>query len=817
MPLPTLYTKGSLRSLNPKVPKEELDNYIPVHYVLNICMHKLNKQKDVNRHDRLFLLKSETGSGKTTAFILELYRVMYLKNYSMFPEKVAEQKQAFRKFLPSDFTVFDFPDDEYTLANRKAGTIKTVSKKLHYIACTQPKSVTAREKADENASEPFNPDIILGENIGYSTGNFKMGFRNTEGMLYLTMGSMAQYLKTHTDQEIMERYDVICIDECHERSVELDCGVKYLRDILDRNAGNPYMPLIIFMSATFEISKFASYMGTPAENAVFVVGESSTKEIRWLKTPMADYYAGCAKLVMQIHNEFISDIPEERDVLIFVSGDPAAKRMKKAIEALDKNGELLLLIVTSTTYNANQAELMNLLNNFTVTEAAEYAKKPTATRRVSIATNVIETGLTIKTLKYVIETGWEKTSAYSPIHNLAQLLTKPLTQSSATQRFGRVGRRFFGYVYPLYSEEDYNYLDQYALPSIYTSNITKNVMEIMYSAIPAEQVFMPLSPQQFSAFIKECLPECAKVTDESNNCYNLLISDRNVRDQNIIFGAEQFALKPYPPKMLDNLPQDTYITCRNKLINLGFYGTYIGYIASKISRLSAENIRMVMAGYAYGCSINDLLTIASLAASTEGKYMVDRMGAKREKRPAFSIFTIARDLISKESLQKYYFGDIGNFLNLFHDDFIRGLMIMRWVVMKCRQKGARNIEKECSNVGLKWRDLMISLDDRMSAVKDFNKYGFTNIFPELDFNSETIVDDICRIKRCIYAGFKNNVAYLTASNTYKTPSGLEFNYSGYALRRPKKVIYSFLFMKERPQSVFYDVSTNSVCSLDGII
>lgn len=815
MPPPTLYIKGSLRSLTPKIPKEELDNYVPVHYVLNICMHKLNKQKDVNRHDRLFLLKSETGSGKTTAFILELYRVMFAKSFSMFSEKDAEIKMSFKKILPSDFTAFDFPDDEYTIANRQSGNIKTVSKKLHYIACTQPKSVTAKEKADENSTDWFNPDIILGENIGYSTGNFKLGFKNKEGMLYLTLGSMYQYLKTHTDVEVMERYDVICIDECHERSIELDCSMLYLLNFINRNAGNPFMPLIIFMSATFEIDKFANFMQTPPENAVFVVGEASTKEIVWPQKPLNDYYADCAKLVLKIHNDNISDSMLERDILIFIHGDSAARKVRKEIEAIDTKKELLLITVTRLTYNANPVELMNLLNNYTMEEAAANSENKSATRRVSIATNIIETGLTIKTLKYVIETGWEKTSAYAPIHNLGQLLTCPLTQSSAMQRFGRVGRKFFGYVYPLYTEADFNSLKKYSLPQIYNNNITKNILEIMFAAIPAEQVFMPLNEKQFDAFISKCLPECINLDDDSNNCYNSLITERNVLSDNIEFNKHK--LESYPPKMLDNIPQDTFLTSRNRLINLGFYGTYLGYIASKINRLSAENIRMVMAANCYGCSMNDLLNIASLSASTEGKYMANFMDAKRTKKPKFSIFSIARDLITRDTINKYYFGDIGNFLQLFHDDFIRGLMIIKWVINKCRKGGIKNIEKECTNVGLKWRDLMVALDDRMNAVKDFNKYGFVNIYPELDFNSENIIDEICRIKKCIYAGYKNNIAYLQDNNTYKTSSGIEFTYDGYALRKPKKIIYAFLFMKEKPGSIFYEITTNCICSLDGII
>jgi Helicase conserved C-terminal domain len=819
---PTLYIKGSLRSLNDKIQKQELDNYVPMHYIINICMYKLAKKEKVNRHDRLFLLKSETGSGKTTAFILDLFRTMFTRSLALFNQQDADAKQAFRRMLPSDFSVFDFPDDEYTLKNRSEETIKPVYKKFHYIACTQPKSVTARGKAEENSSEKFNPDIKLGDNIGYSTGNYKYGFSSKEGIIYLTLGSMFQYLKTHTDVEIMERYDIICIDECHERSVDLDFTLCLLLEFMNRNTGNPDMPLIIFMSATFEIEKFARYMETSSNNAAFVVGETSNKEIIWLDAPTENYHEEAAKMVMKVHSENESDPSDQRDILIFINGDADAKKIKREIELIDIAKEILITTVTRASYNANPTELMNLINNFTIMEAASYAKKPSATRRVSIATNIIETGLTINSLKYVIDTGYEKSSAYSPIHDVRKLLDRPITQSSAMQRYGRVGRKFPGIVLPLYTKQDFDALEQYSLPQIYSCNITKNILEIMFATIPAEQVFMPLLQQQFEKFVQKCLVDCVDIGDDSNNCNNIFIGQRNLCEENFNFIAaksqidEPVKVQNYPHHLLDNIPQDTFIISRNKLIGLGFFGTYLGYIASKISRFSAENIRMVMAGNAYGCSINDLLTIGSIAAATECKYIVSPTESFLTGKPKFSIFNLLRELLDKDIVKKYYFGDVSNFIYLFHDDFIRGLMIVRWVVAKAR-KGLRSIERECLNMGIKWSELMLALDDRMSAAKDFNKFGFVNLYPELNFNCENIIDEVCRIKKCIYAGYKFNIAYLQENNMYKTPTGIEFSYLGYVLKRPKKIIYSHLFMKNKPGSIYYEVTTNCICSLDGII
>jgi hypothetical protein len=817
---PTLYSPGSLIPLNPKVSKDELDKYLPIHYILNVVAYKLAKEK-VNIHDRLLFVKAETGSGKTTVFPVELFRSMFTKNLAQFGE-AEDEKASFRQMLPSNFSIFDFPDDKYTVANRKKG-IQQVSKKQFYIGCTQPKTLTAVEKAKENAeSSDYNPDIELGVNTGYATGNFKKRFSNIAGILYMTLGNFFQQLKAiDASERLMSKYVCIMIDECHERMLDLDGSVCYLRNLLRENAGNPSFPLIIFMSATFDLPKFASYFDTPKENAVYVVGESAKKTITYLETPTLNYMTAIAEKVMDIHKNNMDDPPNERDILIFVHGSPDDREIAEAIRRLDTNKEFVILTINSKNYSS-QPELIDLLSRMTIAEAGKTVKQPNAFRRVSISTPVAETGLTIPTLKYVIDSGWEKAPYYSPTHNLPFLITKPVTQSSAIQRFGRVGRKFYGYAFGMYTEADFAKFEEYKAPDIYTNDLTKTLLEVMFANLnmqdESSRANRNLSESEFSKFRSKCLGECITGTpSECNFIFNTVKDDKPFIDS-ALQHTDQLSNGDSPPEMLDKITQDMYIVGRNKIIACGFYGNYIGYIASRIPRLSIESIRMILASFAYGASFNDMVNIAIILEAKSNMYLYGRMDEEmsKGKNTQFSIYRLLKEIISDEIARKHYFGDVRNFVEIFYDDFLRALAILRYVVSSLKSSGPTKTREKCGKLGINYNGLMLILDSRKSITDAFRQFGFVEQVKELDFNDEQIVNEVCRIKKCIYAGYKNNIGYLKDGN-YETSTGIQFSVPIFTHRKPKTLIYNSLISMSKRKSVLYDVKADSVCSLDGII
>lgn len=811
---PTLYSKGSLVSLNKKVSKEELDNYVPIHYILNIIMYKLNKE-NVNIHDRYLFVEAETGSGKTTVIPVELNRAKFTKNLSIFGKDEAE-KQSYRDKLPTDLSIYDFPDDKYTLANRKKG-INPIRKSHHYIACTQPKTLTAVEKAKENADAPYNPDLELGVNIGYVTGTFKQRFMQPDGILYETLGYLGQELKSaDAFDRIRQKYWVVIVDECHERSTELDFSIKCIKDFVIRGAGDPSMPLFIFMSATFDRAKFASYLETPIENSVFVIGETAKKTIKYLDEPAVNYIEDIADMVMKLHKEGKDDPDDERDILIFVHGSPDNRMIIEALRKRDTEEEFIILDIDSTKYN-NDPFLIEVLSKMTIQEAAKVTKLPKANRRVTVSTPVAETGLTIPTLKYVIDSGWEKTGFYSPIHNLPFLITKPVTKSSSVQRFGRVGRKFYGYAYGMYTEEDFNRLDEYKAPDIYTSDLTKLLLEVTYSNLPLDTAHKRLSIKDFKKFAKKCIGDCVEGTpEECNYMYNSISNNEPFIDETLL--AVKDGDHDYPPQMLDPITQDMYLVGRNRIISLGFYGNYLGYIASRISRLSVESIRMIMSSLVYGASLNDMVNIAIIMEAKCDGYMYDVMKAKRSKGKVslFNYPQLLKEIIKPEVIKKHYLGNIHNFTEIFYDDFIRSLAIIRFVVATVKKVGPSKTMAKCQTVGINFVGLMKALEIRKNVFDTFASFGFINTVPEFDFNGENIIDEICRIKRCIYCGYKNNIGYLK-ENHYETTTGITFTAPIYTQRKPRKIIFNKLITTGKPRTITYAVKADSVCSLEGII
>ena len=194
------------------------------------------------------------------------------------------------------------------------------------------------------------------------------------------------------------------------------------------------------------------------------------------------------------------------------------------------------------------------------------------------------------------------------------------------------------------------------------------------------------------------------------------------------------------------------------------------------------------------------------------------MDEKRSKGKfkSFSIMNLIEDLIDKDTLRKDYFGSAWNFVELFYDDFIRALMIIRWVTFKAKKSGPSGTLKACNNMGIKFATLMKILEPRRSIIDSFKEMGIVNIVNELDFNGNDIINEICRIKKCIYSGYKNNVAYLR-NGEYENSSGLKFGTNIFIKRKPEKIIYNNLMMKSKPKSIYYSVSADMVCSLDGVI
>lgn len=853
MGIPTLYIPGSLQPLSNKIKKEELDEYVPMHYILEVIRHKTEKTEK-NIHDHIFLLKSETGTGKSTAFIVETYRRFLSHDYKLFRGDALEQVKSFIKPMDFDFSIYDFPDDKYTIANRKEGFLPVI-KRQEIIACTQPKVLTAVSKAKEIAMESYNPDMELGVNIGYSTGNFKMSISERKGVKFATLGSFVQSMKIRSDKEIMETYVMIMIDECHITSKELYVGMAYIRTFLRKNAGNPMCPLFIFMSATFDVKLYGEFLGTHFENSVLVRGSESKYEKQfheeYLKLRNIDRPAEVKSLVEETYEKAIwlhennkNDDPSQADILIFVPGMSAneGRGILKMLQAYEHVEEYIIYELNSQVVDKNDSSVAKI-ESMKLDEVKKIEGKPKAIRRITITTNVAETGITIKALKYVIDTGLNKTMLYSPNHRLKYLVSKNVTRSAVEQRMGRVGRDFYGYAYAMYSEELYKQLPEYEQPDMYRMDVSKDLIDLMFAKIGPEYIKHKMDFDKFVKFMGTCIdpaaPLCSKANDNCGSVYvNHMIKDSQLVPNPNFYESEE--ITDHPVELLTKMPQDLYVSCISKITMLGFNGTYAGYLASRMNRSSIEGCRMMITAMGYGVSISDAATM-SILMDSQFDYRVEFRDSKslstsKVKYPMFSYRKILTEFFSDSPsvLKEFCFGNVQDFIDMVQDDLIEGLIVFRYVVKLMRsitpaqiasfkptrpheQKTNRApsmlnvLERKCYEVGINLMKMRHMLINRVALIAGCVKLGINNIHPEVEFGKD-IANDIARIKRCIYSGLKCNTL-TKEGKKYKTSTGVLLS----ARTKAKHVLYTAIKVMPNPQSIMFDVSAVGTCSMDGWI
>ncbi len=203
MPLPTLLVKGNLIPLDKK-DQQELNKHVPVDYVLQ---HIKNDYMNPSAIDtRMLILKSKTGSGKSTTIPPVLYR---------------------------DFI-------KPSSSDKRAG-----------IICTQPRILTATEIPKGVAKDSFYVPLKMGDNIGYQTKAYTRK-PVEKGIIYAVAQVLTAQFKILTDKEIMDKYAFIVIDEVHEESIELDLLLYLIKVFMIRNKGARDLPYIILMSATID-------------------------------------------------------------------------------------------------------------------------------------------------------------------------------------------------------------------------------------------------------------------------------------------------------------------------------------------------------------------------------------------------------------------------------------------------------------------------------------------------------------------------------------------------------------------------------------
>ncbi|MBN9103933.1 MAG: ATP-dependent RNA helicase HrpA [Propionibacteriaceae bacterium] len=316
------------------------------------------------------------------------------------------------------------------------------------IGHTQPRRIAARTVAARMAAE-------LGEELGRTIG-FQVRFSSQRSretrVKVMTDGILLAEISHDRD---LRRYDTIIIDEAHERSLNIDFLLGYLKQLLPRR---PDLKVII-TSATIDTERFSEHFG--GAPVVEVSGRGYPVEVRY--RPVQD----SAEDRDRDQNDAICDAVSELaagpggDILVFLSGEREIRDAADAINALKLRFTEVLPLYARLSF-AEQQRVFS----------------PHTGRRVVLATNVAETSLTVPGIRYVVDPGFARISRYSARTKVQRLPIEPISQASANQRTGRCGRLGPGVCIRLYSEEDFAARPEFTEPEILRTNLASVILQM---------------------------------------------------------------------------------------------------------------------------------------------------------------------------------------------------------------------------------------------------------------------------------------------------------------------------------------------------
>ncbi|MDJ0738700.1 MAG: ATP-dependent RNA helicase HrpA [Gammaproteobacteria bacterium] len=318
-----------------------------------------------------------------------------------------------------------------------------------HIGHTQPRRIAARSLAVRIAGE-------LGEEVGGSVG-YKVRFRDHVGerthVKLMTDGILLAEIRSDRD---LRDYDTLIIDEAHERSLNIDFLLGYLRRLLPRR---PDLKVII-TSATIDPQRFSRHFADAP--VIEVSGRTYPVEVRY--RPPGDPGAGERDEAMQ---QAIVDAIDELgveghgDILVFLSGE---REIRETAETLRKHKML-------------HSEVIPLYARLSPTEQARVFA-PSGRRHIVLATNVAETSLTVPGIRYVVDAGFARISRYSARSKIQRLPVERISQASAEQRKGRCGRVADGICIRLYDEDDFAARAVYTEPEIQRTNLAAVILQM---------------------------------------------------------------------------------------------------------------------------------------------------------------------------------------------------------------------------------------------------------------------------------------------------------------------------------------------------
>ncbi|MDZ4174928.1 MAG: ATP-dependent RNA helicase HrpA, partial [Hydrogenophaga sp.] len=364
------------------------------------------------------------------------------------------------------------------------------------IGHTQPRRIAASSVAKRIAEELKTP---LGDVVGFKV-RFQDRLSKDASVKLMTDGILLA--ETQTDPDL-RAYDTIIIDEAHERSLNIDFLLGYLRQLLPRR---PDLKVVV-TSATIDADRFAQYFASKRGPApvIQVSGRTFPVEVRWRPFEESRDYDLNTAITDGVDELWRGGAGPGGDILVFLPGEreirEAADHLRKHLshQPVLRNAEVLPLFA-----RLSQAEQDRIFQDH-------------SGRRIVLSTNVAETSLTVPGIRYVIDAGTARVKRYSFRQKVEQLMVEPISQAAANQRAGRCGRVADGICIRLYDEAGFNGRPAFTDPEILRSSLAGVILRMKALRLGAVEDFAFIEAPQKRAIVDgyQLLSELGAV-DEAN-------------------------------------------------------------------------------------------------------------------------------------------------------------------------------------------------------------------------------------------------------------------------------------------------------------
>lgn len=517
MPLPTLLVPGSLSAGG------ETQNGTPVDYIQTWIRQRMPEFGSVppTAANRVLVVTAETGSGKSTVLPVTLLRILR-------GERNPSERVQYRGLS---------------------------------VLCTQPRVLTAVSLTADIRQAKWAQDVA--PVVGYVTGPLEDAPK--AGLVYATIGVLTAMLAV-PDADLT-RFRFIVVDEAHERSLQSDMCLWRLREYMRRHSDNPRLPFVLLASATLDAPLLAAYFGVPDANCLSIVGRAWPIRDHFLERECADYTRKAAEICIRIHEKNPDDEPHMRDILVFMPGAGEALLVQEHLGKLTRRAggqELQILIINREAVLENNADFR-----------AVFAPPKADVRRLIIATAVAETGVTVPTVKYVVDCGWCRSMEHFPAERVAGLVTRPTPRTRMAQRRGRAGRLAPGEYYALYTEAVRDALPVGQLPDVVTQ---------------------PLGP---------AFPTMVRDMQAKHGAFRVEHLDEYLTPP----PAESFLAAASGSYQLGFIEPEPVVGGR---LVPGWHLTRDGEHAAQFARTEPEGVRMILSGPQHGAAACDLALLAAL-------------------------------------------------------------------------------------------------------------------------------------------------------------------------------------------------------------